>query len=251
MNSGRLAPGTRMVRSSLRGWLGLPSMAKVFRSCQDSTEGFAPLSIGSTQRERQALASNGSPKYCVSRAGGRSHAQRPRGVTRQLHCRANIKRADGPPIRRTTGLYSQRGNGDSIAENPDRFVGFAGIDIRRSADECLAEIERCFSWRGFVGVSIEPGASDPAMAADDRRLISDLRGLCAPRRPGICLAERPAEYNGRRFRRVQFAASALSRRQGLSQAGNHHFARGLAVGAGGAGLGFRLSKHLGFAGPLH
>jgi predicted TIM-barrel fold metal-dependent hydrolase len=59
---------------------------------------------------------------------------------------------------------------DTILAHPNRFFGFAGIDVRHSAGACIAEIERCLTWRGFVGVSIEPGASNPAMKADDHRL---------------------------------------------------------------------------------
>jgi predicted TIM-barrel fold metal-dependent hydrolase len=42
--------------------------------------------------------------------------------------------------------------------------------VRRSADDMIAEIERCLAWRGFVGVSIEPGASDPPLKSNDRKL---------------------------------------------------------------------------------
>ena len=54
--------------------------------------------------------------------------------------------------------------------HPDRFVAFIGIDIRKSEDEMLAEIDRCLKWPGFVGVSIEPGASNPPLRANDRKL---------------------------------------------------------------------------------
>ncbi|HEX4040235.1 MAG TPA: amidohydrolase family protein [Xanthobacteraceae bacterium] len=57
-----------------------------------------------------------------------------------------------------------------IEQYPDRFVSFAGIDVRRSPDDMIAEIERCLAWRGFVGVSIEPGASDPPLKSNDRKL---------------------------------------------------------------------------------
>ena len=57
-----------------------------------------------------------------------------------------------------------------VAEHPDRFVAFAGIDVRKSTDEMLAEIDRCLAWPGFVGVSIEPGASNPPLRANDRKL---------------------------------------------------------------------------------
>jgi hypothetical protein len=57
-----------------------------------------------------------------------------------------------------------------VAEHPDRFVAFAGIDVRKSTDEMLAEIDRCLAWPGFVGVSIEPGASNPPLRPNDRKL---------------------------------------------------------------------------------
>lgn len=57
-----------------------------------------------------------------------------------------------------------------IAQHPDRFVGFAGIDTSQPADASLAEIERCLKIPGFVGAAIEPCASRIPMLADDRRL---------------------------------------------------------------------------------
>jgi len=57
-----------------------------------------------------------------------------------------------------------------IDRHPDRFVSFAAIDVRGSGDKMIAEAERCLSWRGFVGVSIEPGASNPPLKANDRKL---------------------------------------------------------------------------------
>lgn len=57
-----------------------------------------------------------------------------------------------------------------IADHPDRFVSFAGIDISRETDWCLAEIDRCLALPGFKGVSLEPGASPTPMMADDERL---------------------------------------------------------------------------------
>lgn len=59
---------------------------------------------------------------------------------------------------------------ETIAQYPDRFVGFAGIDTSQPAETSLAEIERCMRIPGFVGVSIEPCASRTPMLADDRRL---------------------------------------------------------------------------------
>ena len=57
-----------------------------------------------------------------------------------------------------------------IKKYPKRFVSFAGIDVRKSEAEMVAEIERCLAWPGFVGVSIEPGASNPPLKASDRKL---------------------------------------------------------------------------------
>lgn len=57
-----------------------------------------------------------------------------------------------------------------IDEFPDRFVGFAGIDISRDTDWCLHEIDRCLGKPGFKGISLEPGASPTPMFADDERL---------------------------------------------------------------------------------
>jgi predicted TIM-barrel fold metal-dependent hydrolase len=34
----------------------------------------------------------------------------------------------------------------------------------------VSEINRCLAWPGFVGVSIEPGASDPPLKSNDRKL---------------------------------------------------------------------------------
>jgi len=63
---------------------------------------------------------------------------------------------------------------DEIAEvvraHPDRFVSFAAVDVRGTPQEMVAEVERCLAWPGFVGVSIEPGASDPPLKANDRKL---------------------------------------------------------------------------------
>lgn len=59
---------------------------------------------------------------------------------------------------------------DVIEKYPDRFVSFAGIDVRKSEDEMVKEIDRCLRWHGFVGVSIEPGASNPPLKANDKKL---------------------------------------------------------------------------------
>jgi len=57
----------------------------------------------------------------------------------------------------------------AIAEHPQRFVGFAGIDLRQ-IERGVVEIERTSKIKGYVGASIEPGATFEAMYADDRRL---------------------------------------------------------------------------------
>lgn len=57
-----------------------------------------------------------------------------------------------------------------IAQHPDRFVAFAGIDVSRDTDWCLEEIDRCLALPGFKGISIEPGASPTPMKSDDERL---------------------------------------------------------------------------------
>lgn len=57
----------------------------------------------------------------------------------------------------------------AIASHPTRFIGLAGIDLRDIAAG-VREIERTMSMPGFVGASIEPGATFEAMYADDRRL---------------------------------------------------------------------------------
>jgi len=59
-----------------------------------------------------------------------------------------------------------------IAAYPDRFLGWAGIDLAQPMEKCLAEIGRCIKQLDFKGVSIEPSiALDESFArADDRRL---------------------------------------------------------------------------------
>lgn len=61
---------------------------------------------------------------------------------------------------------------DCIRAHPDRFVGWAGLDLKRPTDWCLAEIDRCLKLPGFKGVSIEPTISkDPTIRSpSDRRL---------------------------------------------------------------------------------
>jgi predicted TIM-barrel fold metal-dependent hydrolase len=59
-----------------------------------------------------------------------------------------------------------------IRKHPDRFVGWAGIDLQQPTQWWLAEIERCLAQPGFKGVSIEPPISkDPTIRnPGDRRL---------------------------------------------------------------------------------
>jgi len=57
----------------------------------------------------------------------------------------------------------------AIMEHPQRFVALAGVDLR-DIGRGVAEIERCAKIKGYVGASIEPGATFEAMYADDRRL---------------------------------------------------------------------------------
>jgi predicted TIM-barrel fold metal-dependent hydrolase len=58
---------------------------------------------------------------------------------------------------------------DAINAHSDRFIGLAGIDLQ-DIEAGVREIERTSKWPGFRGMSIEPGASQEAMYADDRRL---------------------------------------------------------------------------------
>lgn len=74
-----------------------------------------------------------------------------------------------------------------VDKYPKRFVSFAGIDVRLSAAEMLAEVERCLAWPGFVGVSIEPGASDPPLKANDRKLYP-LYEACVARNVPISIS---------------------------------------------------------------
>jgi predicted TIM-barrel fold metal-dependent hydrolase len=57
-----------------------------------------------------------------------------------------------------------------VEKHPDRFVSFAGIDVSQSTEASIAEIDRCLAWRGFVGASIEPVASNPPLKCGDRKL---------------------------------------------------------------------------------
>lgn len=58
---------------------------------------------------------------------------------------------------------------EAISRHPQRFVGLAGIDLR-DIERGVKEIERTSKIKGYVGASIEPGATFEAMYSDDRRL---------------------------------------------------------------------------------
>ena len=58
---------------------------------------------------------------------------------------------------------------EAISKHPQRFVGLAGIDLR-NIERGVKEIERTSKIKGYVGASIEPGATFEAMYSDDRRL---------------------------------------------------------------------------------
>lgn len=58
---------------------------------------------------------------------------------------------------------------EAISQHPQRFVGLAGIDLR-DIERGVKEIERTSKIKGYVGASIEPGATFEAMYSDDRRL---------------------------------------------------------------------------------
>jgi len=59
-----------------------------------------------------------------------------------------------------------------ITQYPDRFVGWAGLDLSQPTEWCLKEVDRCLRLPGFKGVSIEPPISkDPSIhGPDDPRL---------------------------------------------------------------------------------
>jgi len=60
---------------------------------------------------------------------------------------------------------------ECIRQHPDRFVGWAGLDLAQPIDWCLQEIDRCLKMPGFKGVSLEPSISKNASLhrADDPR----------------------------------------------------------------------------------
>jgi len=74
-------------------------------------------------------------------------------------------RQSAPPL----GLIPNDEIAAAIAESPDRFVGFAGIDLR-DIDAGVREMHRTAKLPGFKGMSIEPGSAGTPMYSDDRRL---------------------------------------------------------------------------------
>jgi predicted TIM-barrel fold metal-dependent hydrolase len=66
-----------------------------------------------------------------------------------------------------------------IAQYPDRFVGWAGLDLSRPMDWCLEEIRRCMQLPGFKGVSIEPSISrNTALHRADDELLYPIYEEC-------------------------------------------------------------------------
>ena len=80
---------------------------------------------------------------------------------------------------------------DAIALHPDRFVGFAGIDVSLAPEICVKEIRRCLAKPGFKGVSLEPAASRTPMKAGDKRLYP-IYEECL-RRLGLAFGDAPDE----------------------------------------------------------
>lgn len=75
--------------------------------------------------------------------------------------------------RQSSGPLGNAGNDELagwMAEHPDRFVAWAGIDVTQPMDEILAEVARCHALPGFFGVSIEPTLAPGFTSADDERL---------------------------------------------------------------------------------
>ena len=58
---------------------------------------------------------------------------------------------------------------EALNQHPQRFVALAGIDLR-DIEAGVREIERTARIKGYVGASIEPGATFTPMYSDDRRL---------------------------------------------------------------------------------
>ena len=94
----------------------------------------------------------------------------------------------------------------------------------------IAEIERCLAWRGFVGVSIEPGASDPPLKANDKKLYP-IYEVCQSKNVPISVSlsnllcvmvGAPVEFS------VPFPLYRRSAR--LSEAGHCHLTCSMAMG---------------------
>ncbi len=59
-----------------------------------------------------------------------------------------------------------------VANYPDRFVAWAGVDLSKGPEDWIREIRRCSTLSCFKGISVEPSISlDPTIRlANDRRL---------------------------------------------------------------------------------
>jgi predicted TIM-barrel fold metal-dependent hydrolase len=69
---------------------------------------------------------------------------------------------------------------DCTSNYPNRFVAWAGIDLSKSMDWCLAEIRRCVTMSGIKGISIEPTVSrDPTLRRPDERRLYPIYEECA------------------------------------------------------------------------
>lgn len=69
---------------------------------------------------------------------------------------------------------------ECIKKYPNRFVGWAGIDVSRPMEWCLDEIRRCLKLPGFKGVSIEPTvARGPRLMYANDRALYPIYELCA------------------------------------------------------------------------
>jgi predicted TIM-barrel fold metal-dependent hydrolase len=56
-----------------------------------------------------------------------------------------------------------------MKEYPDRFIGFAGVELG-DIPKAVDEVERCICQLGFVGVNLEPGFDSNPVPVDDKRL---------------------------------------------------------------------------------
>lgn len=57
-----------------------------------------------------------------------------------------------------------------VAQYPDRFIAWAGLDVTLLMDHVLAELERCVKTGAYKGISIEPTLSDAHEHGGDKRL---------------------------------------------------------------------------------